>query len=238
MPSAWDRVATRAVHAVDRADKLAIEGVYAAVSVPAERTRQRLRLRGWSFLDDQDSTVGAPELRHTAERLVGDAAGRATTLGGFAGLGGLASVPPEIAAQIVALVRLAQRLAVVYGFDPETERGRLAVQQALSAGLEIDLPQGGPLGLRLSDLPRVLAPRAPRDASVAMTRAVVRSTAWLVVGRFGRFVPVLSAGFGAVAGRRRVRRVGHRMIDVLERLCDRPIDARVDVVDAIEVTSP
>lgn len=236
MSSLWDRVTEEAASASQKADELAIQALYASVSVPAERVRAWLRARSWVFVDPAGEPVEPARVRQTAERVLARAVDRATALGGFAGIGGMLSVPPEIAAQLLALVRLAQRLAVVYGFDPDTERGRLAIQQALSAGLQVELPEGGPMGLKLSDLPSVLARRAPRDVSVAMTRALVRSTAFMVVGRVGRFVPVVSAGVGAVAGRRRVRRVGERMIGVLERLSDMPLDRSEGVVDAIEVS--
>ncbi|TVQ92198.1 MAG: hypothetical protein EA397_07510 [Deltaproteobacteria bacterium] len=235
MSSVWDSVTEGAAAASRRADELAIQGIYASVSVPAPKVRELLRTRGWPFVDPHAPSPDPAQVRQTAERVLARSVDRATALGGLAGMGGMLSVPPEIAAQIVALVRLSQRLAVVYGFDPESERGRLAMQQALSAGLHVDLPEGGPMGLRLSDLPSILARRAPRDVSVAMTRALVRRTTFMVVGRVGRFIPVVSAGFGAVSGRRRVRRVGERMIEVLERLSDLPLDRREGVVDAVEV---
>jgi hypothetical protein len=238
MASRWDRVAEGARAQARRVDEGVAQALIAAVRAPSATTREALRRRGWAFVDPTAPPPHPDAVRRTAERLVEASAGRATALGGLAGLGGVASVPPEVAAQLVALVRLAQRLAVVYGFDPDTERGRIAVWQALAAGLEIELPQGGPLGLRLTDLPSVLAGRAPRDASVAMTRALVRGTAWMIVGRLGRFVPVFSAGFGAVDGRRRVQRVGGRMIDALARLADLPVDASAGIVDAVEVRTP
>ena len=150
-------------------DERLVQGVYASVSVPVEKERARLRRTGRPFYDP---VLGVQpdrsEVDRTARLVVRQSVFQATALGSFAGLGGAASVPPEVAATLVAIVRLAQRLGVVYGFDPESDRGRMAMWQALSAGLDVELPSSGPLGMRMSDLPRVLAPQVPDQASVAI----------------------------------------------------------------------
>ena len=217
-----------------RIDAGAVRALYAAVSVPTERERQRLRRTRRVFVDPEADLPDRIAVGQTADHVVDQAVFGATTLGGLAGLGGMATVPPEVAATMVAVVRLAQRLAVVYGFDPGDDRGQMALQQALSAGLQVELPDGGPLGLKVSDLPQVLAPRVPREVTVAMTQALVRQTAWMVVGSLGRFIPGISAGVGAAGGRRRMREIGHRMKDALERLSGLPV-ADAGVVDAVEI---
>jgi hypothetical protein len=235
MPSAWEKATQAAVRTARQADESAIHAVYRAITVSVEGTRERLRGRGWLFLDPACAAPTSVDVRFTAERVVTKSVAKATAVAGFAGLGGILSVPPEVAAEVVALVRLAQRLAIVYGLDPTTDRGERAVHQALSAGLEIELPAGGLLGMRVSDLSRVFVGRSPKRVSAAVTGALVRQTTWMVAGRVGRFVPGLSAGFGAVRSRRRIREVGTRMVEVFERLSDLPIDGSAGWVDAEEV---
>ncbi|MFK7930860.1 MAG: hypothetical protein AB8H79_21935 [Myxococcota bacterium] len=235
MASLRDTVADVFSDGVRRADRSSIRALYAAVSVPVARERARLRRTGRPFLDPEAPTPDLDQVRQTATRMVEQATFSATALGGIAGMGGAVSVPPEVMATLVGVVRLAQRLAIVYGLNPDTDRGQLAVQQALSSGLQIDLPTGGPMGLKISDLPGVFARSAPKEVTVAMTRAVVRQTAWMVVGSIGRFIPVISAGAGAVGGRRRMREVGHRMREALERLAELPLQEGTVIVDAVEV---
>jgi hypothetical protein len=212
-----------------------IAGIYAAVSVPTERERQRLRRAGLAFIDVDMPPPSMADLDVSSDWVIKVASQNATALGGFAGLGGAASVPPEAIAIAVSVVRLAQRLAVVYGFDPETDRGQMALWRALQAGLDLDLPDGGPMGVRVTDLPGVLARRIPQKASVAVTRAVLRQSVWMVVGRLTRLLPVVSAGVAAVGGRRRMRTIGRRMTDVYRRLAEvAPPDPAL-IVDALEI---
>lgn len=235
MANVRDIVGEAVSDAADRLDRGSIRALYAAVSVPVERERARLRRTRRPFVDPGQPIPHPDAVRQTATRVVDQATFSATALGGFAGLGGAVSVPPEVMATMVAVVRLAQRLAIIYGFDPDRDRGQMALQQALSAGLQVDLPDGGPMGLKVTDLPGVFARSAPREVPVAITRALVRQTAWMVVGSIGRFIPVVSAGAGAVGGRRRMRQIGHRMRESLERLAELPMADGTVVVDAVEV---
>ncbi|MFT7519117.1 MAG: hypothetical protein ACI9MC_001257 [Kiritimatiellia bacterium] len=230
-----DMLAQAFFSAAGRVDEESVRSLYAAMSVPTERERARLRRAHHVFVDPLIEMPDVRSVARTADRLIEQAAFSLTALGAIAGMGGAASVPPEVVANMVGVVRLAQRLAVVYGFDPERERGAMALRRALSAGLQVDLPEGGPMGLKLSDLPRILAPEAPREVTVAMTRALVRKSAWMVVGSVARFIPFVSAGAGAARARRRTREVGGRMKRALEHIAELPLADAGTVVDAIEV---
>lgn len=219
-----------------RADADLAAGGYRVVSVDPERVRRQLRTAGRPFLDPAGPVPPLQDLDATARWLLGQTRFNSSALGGFAGLAGLVSVPPEIAAQAIGLVRLAQRLAVVYGFDPDTDRGRTALWRALAAGLEVDLPDG-PVATRASDLPRVLgASVTPTSVGTALTVAVAHESARFVAGRFGRFLPLVSSLFAARDARRRTSEVGGRMIDVLSRLSEP--GALPDVHDALEIREP
>jgi len=231
-----DIVADAFLAAVDRIDAGSVRSLYAALSVPTSHERQRLRRARRPFVDPDHGAPDASDVGRTADVVIRQATFSATALGGLAGMGGVASVPPEVVANMISFVRLAQRLCVVYGFDPEEDRGAMGLRQALSAGLQVELPEGGPMGLKLSDLPSILAPSAPREVSVAMTRELVRQSAWMVVGSVGRFIPVVSAGAGASRSRRRTREVGARMKHVLERLAGLPLAHGSSVVEAEEIT--
>lgn len=207
----------------ERMDRRLPAGFYAAVSVPTEGVRARLRRDRRAFIDPDAAAVPPMhEVDATAERVIRQASFGSASLGGIASIAGAASVPPEALAQTIAVLRLAQRLAIVYGFDPDTERGRIAVRRALAAGLELDLPDEGPLEVRMSDLPRLLAPRDARSAGLTLARSAVRSTTYMLARRVSRLVPFVSPAFSAVAARRRVQEVGLRMRELLRRLAEVP----------------
>lgn len=222
---------------IEGADRRVLGGLVRRVGVDTARERARLRRRGWPFLDPE--ATGEPPRRadvdRTAERVVEQAGAGQATLGTVAGLGGLVSIPAEIGAQVVASLRLAQRLALVYGFDPHDDRGRMAVSQALAAGLEITLPERGLVELRTRDLPAVLAGASPGQERMAATLArgaVVRATR-AVAGRASRLVPVVASAAAAWGQHDALRDAGGRMAARLRRLAEAP--APRDVVDVQEL---
>ncbi|MEZ4236099.1 MAG: hypothetical protein R3F59_08040 [Myxococcota bacterium] len=182
---------------LDRADASLVAGWYHAVSVQPERIRAWLRLRGLHFVDPARSdTPPLAEVDRTAEAVIERASSLLGALGGAAGLVGAATVPPEFLATNVGVLRLAQRLCVVYGFDPTTDRGEMALTRALAAAYGVDLPETGPARMRVRDLPSLLRGEGsgPQAMAGKVARAMAKSTAWWVAGRLTRFVPVLSAG--------------------------------------------
>ena len=144
-----------------RADEAALSRLYDAVSVSTDATRARLDRVNLVYAMPGQPAPRTEELDRTADWLIGQSTANATALGGLAGLAGWLSVPPEVAAYMVATLRLGQRLAVTYGLDPETERGRLALARALAAGFEVPMPARGVVGMRASDLARAFLQREP-----------------------------------------------------------------------------
>lgn len=220
--------------AIDLADARFVTGWYAAVSVDVERFRRLLRGSKRPFVDPEHPAAPLELIEGTAAWVIAHTRQQATAIGGLAGLAGWTSVPHEVVANAIALVRLAQRLAIVYGFDPGTDRGDLAVWQGLAAGLEIELPASGPAGIRVTDLPAVLVPReAPRTVAVALARGVAWRSVGLVAGRMTRFVPVIFAGTAAVAARTRTQAIAERMRATIRRLVEFPAGTLPD--DAVEI---
>lgn len=220
---------------VDRMDRRLPAGLYAAISVRTDEERARLRRRHRVFVDPDAAERPDPrDVAFTAAREVRESGLLPAGVAGIASLGGAATVPPEVAAQLVALVRLAQRLAVIYGFDPETERGRIAVSHAIAVALDLAPPGDGPVDARVSDLPRLLSTRKGGTTALALARSAARATAWALAKRTSRFVPVIGSGLSIVGTRAWLERVGTRMSDELRRRSglDGPAP---DVMDAVEV---
>ncbi len=222
---------------IDRADNQLVAGWYHTISVSTERERARMRFEGLPFVDptlDRHPSLG--ELELAARRVVDRAVSNAGMLSGAASIAGAASVPPEVAASIVATVRLAQRLCIVYGFDPGADRGQMALCRALAAAYEVDLPASGPVSMRVSDLPRLARPGAdPQSLAGKLARALMIRSVLYVAGSLMRMLPVVNVASGAVAARRRTEHCAARMRSVLERLSEVPGSLQLKVEDAVEV---
>ena len=218
---------------IERADEQLTAGFYTAISVPPERVRERLRKHRRAFVDPDAAPPEMRDVNETARWVVEQSSLRAASLGGIAGVGGPVSVPPEALASAIATLRLAQRLAIVYGFDTETDRGQMAVWKALAAGLQLELPSQGPLQVRMRDIPQMLVPVTVQSASAELTRAVLWSSL-ATLARVTRLLPVVSPAFGAVAARQRTREVGDRMIAALRRIVEIPGELP-QVEDAFEI---
>ena len=168
----------------NRADQRLVGQVMAAVSADAETTTERLRRSGRPFLDPAtEEKPSLAEVEITALHIVRQSRVRVGALVAWPRLRGALSVPPEVLATGIAALRLSQRLAVVYGFDPDTDRGEMAVFQALAAGFEVNLPERGTVGLRVSALPRLLLASVDTDttsAGGALATSVVKQSVLLV----------------------------------------------------------
>jgi hypothetical protein len=207
---------------LDRADETLVHGGVLAVSVSTGRVRGWLRFRGWTFLEPgpgEPPPLG--ELDHTAARVIERSAALAAALGGTAALGGAALVPSEAALSGVLVLRMVQRLCVVYGFELETDRGQDAVTRALAAVWSVALPPGGVRHLRVSDLPRILRGRAgPTEVGASLVTAMTRGTLGWAASRVSRLLPVVSAPRHADDARRAVLEAGRRASGVLRRLAE------------------
>jgi hypothetical protein len=223
----------------ERLDEDLLPSVYQACSLSTEqigRELQRDGLRRYNL--DTGTLPAAEELSAAAATLISRAVRTATLRGAIGGAGGAAAIPPEIAASMVQTLRLSQRLAVLYGFDLESDRGRLILSRALEAAFGLELPAQRALGVRVSDLPQVARQQVP---DIQRTTAwVARTISWQLArrvgGRLSRVLPGIGAGVGAWDAQRLIRRQGKKMCTVYERAWDGDLlSAMEDVVDAEEI---
>ncbi len=223
--------------ALDRADRSLVGGGYHAVSVSTERVRTWLRFRGWVFVEPGTREPPAlGDLDLTARRVVDRSANLGAAIGGTSALGGAALVPPEAALSVVVVLRMVQRLCVVYGFELESDRGRDAAMRALAAVWSVDLPPGGVRALRVSDVPRMLRGRSrPTELGASLVKAMARGTLSWAGSRVSRYVPVLSAPAHAADARRELHLAGDRAIAVLRRLAEVQDGTEFSVEEAVVV---
>lgn len=192
----------------DHLDRVAASRLYARASVDPDRERARLRAAGRPHLSADGPSPSPEELEATSAWVIEGSTRRRQWFARLSALGGAASLPSDVAVRSLGIVRLAQRLAIVYGFDPHDDRGRMALQRALSVGLQIPMPEG-PLNPRLSDLTR-----AGRSTSSQLTRALVGTASQSAVPSLQRLIPVL----GAVGVSEPTSEIGARMAGVFSRL--------------------
>ncbi len=225
----------------ERLDEDLLPAIYTAASVPTADVRAWMRDTGLPFLDpDAGSFPTSADLDDAALRIVGHTRVRATAFGVASGFVGAVAIPPEVLATIVSTLRLSQRLAVLYGFDPETDAGRLVMWRALAAAYEIELPAQGPVGMKVRELPDMLRSQLPatRQASTWLARQVVVRATGTVMSRVTRLIPGLGAGLAGWGARRRTHAMGQRMIDVYRRaMTGAPFELEGEEV-AVEVPTP
>ncbi len=209
-----------------------------AVFPTTTELRARLRHAGEAWVDpDGIELPVAEQVRATSERAIRSARGRAGWWAAASTAAGPWGVAPERVATLLVVLRLAQRLAVIHGFDPETEAGRRVVLRAVAAGLEIEIPDPGPAGFRVQDARQWLAARQTRGRLGAWLLGTTRGA---VLARVMRVVPGLSAGYAAKAARDHLGAAGERMRAVFERASDAtPFDfGDVRPAQAARATSP
>ncbi len=211
MPSLWKLLIE---NVGDRLDEDLLPALYAAVSLPTEAIRRELDERELIWYEPGAGRAPSlEELDLSAERLIDTSRRRAGALGGVGALAGALAVPPEVLASLVHSLRLAQRLAVVYGFDPESERGRVLLWRALAAANGIELPDQGSLDLKVKDLPAAIASQVPRGKNAAawVTRRMVRRTTGQLTRRITRLIPGLGAGVAVWRSSRSQEDQGRKM---------------------------
>lgn len=214
------------------------ETLYDAVSVSTDEVRRELAGEGIPFVDPLTGTwPELEELDEGAARLASDARGVAAAIAAAGALAGIAGVPPELLASFVHSLRMGQRMAVIYGFDPASDKGQILLRRAMSAAYGVSLPSGGTPGIRLRDLPGTLMERLP-EAGGAVTwaaRTAARRVATAPLRRVVRWVPGLATGLSAWSARKALVERAERMRAVYRAAWEgRPLDP-AEIEDAVEL---
>jgi hypothetical protein len=225
----------------ERLDEDLIPGLYTVASLSTTAVQREFREAELPFCDPvQGIFPPEEELEAAADAVVHRAVNRASLRGALGGMGGALAIPPEVALALVQTMRMAQRLAVLYGIELETDRGRLLLSRAIYAAYELKLPEQQSLDIRLSQLPQVARQQTP---DIQRTTAwIARTVAWQITrhigGRVTRIVPGIGAGIGAWDAHRSIRAQGERIRVVFRRSWSGDLLSEDGIVEAEEILEP
>jgi len=211
MPTLWRQILD---NLEERLDEDLLPALYAAVSLPTSEIREELEARDVRFYDPLAADEAtSEELALSADKLIYTSERRAGVIGAAGALAGAVAVPPEVLASLVHSLRLAQRLAVLYGFDPETDAGRMLLWRAIGAAHGVSIPEQGTMNLKVRDLPTALGRQVPTGSHAAawVTRKIVYRSLASATKRVTRLVPGLGMGVGAWSSRKLQRAQGEKM---------------------------
>lgn len=235
MASPW---ATLAGSLAERIDVELLPALYERASLPTAEIRMALQRGGLPFWDPETGQTPDPgELEAGARAVTKEAVRNAVAVGVVSGFAGAVAVPPEVLTQLVASLRLAQRLAVIYGFDPEKDSGKVVMWRAIAAAYDVQLPTEAKLGIRVRELPAVVSAQLPagRAAGTWLARFVLSQSAAAAIRRAARLVPGLGAGVGGWSAQARTARMAEKMLEVLKRASQAmPFDTEGEEV-AVEI---
>lgn len=205
----WDELKASAD---DRLELDLLPALYAAASLDTADIRQELREASVPFVEPlSGARPTLEELTLAGDSLIEIARREATVIGGAGGMAGAIGVPPEALASLVHVLRLGQRLCVLFGFDPDEAEGYVMMWRVVGAAYKVKLPEE--VELKIRDLPAAAAMQLPevREAARWMARRVLNRALWSVVGKGIRWIPGAATGLSAFSANRRVRAQGRRM---------------------------
>jgi hypothetical protein len=208
------------------------------ISVALDDYQLSLRQAGLLYdVPNSSHRPSAADLDRSATHAISESVRSAGMIGAAGGLAGALSLPPEALARVIQSFRLAQRLVIIYGHDPLSDRGGMLVRRALSAAWEFELPPQANIDIKLSDIGGVIRAGLPaaHDGPAWMARTLAKTATAAVGRRFSRWIPGLGVGMGLIEGRRLARAQGGRMHHTFRVQWRGPQPTGVE--DAIEILS-
>ena len=129
------------------------------------------------------------------------------------GAGGLVLAGPELSILSASLVRLAQRLAVVYGFDYQSPAEAIHVWAAIARALGVENITDGTSKVAVRSIPKLLATGPARSGVFkALIRMIAARLGILVTERgLARALPLVGAGVAAVSNFQLIRDLGGKI---------------------------
>ena len=179
------------------------------------------------------------ELEINSLAIVKKAQRRASLRGALTGTVGFIAIPPEVLASMIQLLQLSQKLAVVWGHDPNSDRGRILLIRSFSHALGVSLPDHAPLSIRLGDIRKIATKQLPdlRHTGVLLGLSLARHSLGRLRTGLARSLPFVGALAGGIEARRSISAAATKMIEVYSRAWRGGTRIEGPVEDAMEVTT-
>lgn len=232
------RLRDRVAELGEKLDGELLGSLYRAASLPTEVIRAELRAEGLEHWDPEGGQQPTRSgLDRSSRRLIARAARLAGLRGAAGGLGGWMTLAPDLGLALVHSLRLGQRLAVVWGLDPEREEGRLWLSRSLAEAWQVHLPREGLQATSLHQVPGLVRAQLEQGvgAGGALARTLAGRAAWLAGRRVLRVVPGLGAGVSAWAARRQILAQGEAMVASLAARWELRGAGEGRILEAVEV---
>ncbi len=187
--------------------------LYQLASVPPSQVFAAMREQGVDvYTAEHVLQVPTDRLDPVANKFIRSTLWRSSFYGATFGMGGILSIPPELAYLFVTIVRLAQRISLCYGQEYESLRGQIELWSTLGRGVGIELSMEGLEADVYRRLPVVFGKGPFREPILIKAAQKILVTIGLRLStRMARFVPLVGAGVGMASTYTYLSRVARRM---------------------------
>ena len=161
---------------------------------------------------DELRSVRTTVLDGLAEQYIRNAKLMTSLSGAGLGAGGLLMAGPEISILAANILRMAQRLSIVYGFDYQRPGEALHVWASIARSLGVEKVSDGASNIAVRNLPKVLAGGARTQAFKSLIKLIAARLGLLVTERgLARALPLVGAAVAGVTNFQLVRDVGGKI---------------------------
>ena len=128
------------------------------------------------------------------------------------GAGGLLMAGPEISILAANILRMAQRISIVYGFDYHNPGEALHVWASIARALGVEKVSDGASNVAVRNLPKLLASGARTEAFKSLIKMIAARLGLLVTERgLARALPLVGAAVAGVTNYQLVRDLGGKI---------------------------
>ena len=189
-------------------DDRALEQLIDFLAIDKEETIHLLQHRTLTWAERIPSPA-RDQLDESADFFIQRATRKATFRGAVAGSVGFLALLPEQFAHWAQMLRLLQRLAIVYGINLDSQAGQTTLLHSFAYLYEVPVPSQHELTLKMSDLAKSLQYNPP-DSGAAL-QFIIRQIVRRTLTRQGKkIIPGIGVIIGAVDGYREMQKMGAR----------------------------
>ena len=187
--------------------------IYELISVSADDILADARGLGIQITSIEElRAVRTSVLDGLADQYIRNAKLMTSLSGAGLGAGGLMLVGPELSILAANILRMAQRLAIVYGFDYRSPGETFHVWAALARALGVEKVTDGTAQVAVRNLPKLLASGAKTGAFKSLIKMIAARLGLLVTERgLARALPLVGAAVAGVTNYQLVRDLGGKI---------------------------